>query len=325
MYTTLTTIQNYLIERFDANKWQVKLGPIEKEGQIEEDLLITLVRIEEETSVKKQNAQLQTENNKRYYANPNVCLNLYILISSHASYEIALQQISETIAYLNSIYHGRNSLSEGKGEGEKPDIRDLNLSIELQSPTAEQWNSLWQTLGGKMVPSVLYKVRMITIEAHPSNKDVKYVKRVFVDDKSPLRYKNEQGMVMNEKEQQELLRVLEAIRKKEVPHLTIQELRFLFEKEVTLDGKEQESLLEGLTKLHEKGDIIFTLKELKHLRQNKIALTGAELSQYFDQEGDSDLTPKEQAMLFEYLTQLYERGCILSEKEKKYINISQIN
>lgn len=277
MYTTLNTIQNYLSKKLKAvdNNWQVKLGPIEKEGQTEEGLLITLVRIEEETSTKKQTAFHRTSKTSGYYANPDVCANLYILISSHASYEIALKQINDTIYYLNSIYPDDNNISD--------EIK--KLSIELQSPTAEQWNSLWQTLGGKVVPSVLYKVRMITISAISSNKEAKLVERVYVDEKSPLRYKNEEGIAMNDEEQEELLRVLEDLRKEDGPHLSVQELRFLFKKEVTLDQKEQGKLLEGLADLHEKGNTVFTVNELQIMLKNGIALSEEEIN-YIEQNKD---------------------------------------
>ncbi len=283
MYTTLTTIKNYLEQKFRQQKsslgWEVQLGPIEKEGQVEKSLFITLVRSEEETSVKQPNAQLRTnaEGNKHYYVNPDVCLNLYILISSHAEYGLALQQINDTIYYLNSIYHYQ----------EDSNISDeiKKLSIELQSPTAEQWNSMWQTLGGKVVPSVLYKVRMITISAISSNKEAKLVEEVIVDEKSPLRYKNEEGIEMNDEEQEELLRVLEDIRKKDAPHLSVQELRFLFKKEVTLDKNEQGSLFEGLKDLRKKGNTVFTVNELQLMQKNGIVLTEEELD-YIEQHKD---------------------------------------
>lgn len=170
MYTTLNTIKTYLQDKFNGienNDCTVELGPIEKEGQVEKNLLITLVRIEEETSVKQPNARLEKKSDgKPFYANPDVRLNLYVLISSHASYSHALQQINNTIYFLNSIYHNDSGISE--------DIK--KLSIELQSPSAEQWNSLWQTLGGKAVPSVLYKVRLITISSVSSTQEVQYVK-----------------------------------------------------------------------------------------------------------------------------------------------------
>ena len=283
MYTTLTTIKSYLKQKFNQQKhslgWEVELGPIEKEGQVEKSLFITLVRSEEETSVKQPNAQLRTnaEGNKHYYVNPDVCLNLYILISSHAEYGLALQQINDTIYYLNSIYRYQ----------EDSNISDeiKKLSIELQSPTAEQWNSMWQTLGGKVVPSVLYKVRMITISAISSNKEAKLVEHVFVDEKSPLRYKNEQGKELSDKEQEELLRVLEDLRKVDAPHLSVQELRFLFEKGATLVQKEQDNLLEGLKILHKNGHSAFTLKELTLMLNHNIPLSEEE-KDYLEQNKD---------------------------------------
>jgi hypothetical protein len=281
MYATLTTIKSYLKQKFNQQKhslgWEVELGPIEKEGQAEKALFITLVRTEEETSVKQPTAQLRMndEGKKRFYANPDVCLNLYILISSYAEYGLALQQINDTIYYLNSVYPDDVSISE--------EMR--KLSIELQSPSAEQWNSMWQTLGGKVVPSVLYKVRMITISAITSDKEAKLVEEVIVDEKSPLRYKNEEGIEMNNEEQEELLRVLEDIRKKDAPHLSVQELRFLFEKEVTLVQKEQDNLLEGLKILHKNGHSSFTLKELTLMLKHGIPLSEEE-KDYLEQNKD---------------------------------------
>lgn len=246
MYTTLNTIKTFLRDKFKSigdNECTVEIGPIEKDGQVEKNLLITLVRTEEETSVKKQTSFHRISETSGYYANPDVCLNLYFLISSHASYDIALRQINNTVYFLNSIYREDDSISDEMKA----------LSIELQSPTAEQWNSLWQTLGGKVVPSVLYKVRMITIKAIESDKEVHFVEQVVVDEKSPLRLKVESGDSLNEEEQEELLRILEGIRSEDRPHLSIQELRFLLEKNVNLNEQEQEKLVAGLNQLYEEG------------------------------------------------------------------------
>ena len=134
----------------------VTLAPIEKEGQTEEDLLITLLRIEEETSRKPQSVHRHEGEGVRKQTNPDVCLNLYILISSHArQYETALAQISDAIYWMN---------------GWRPEEHG-GIVVELQSLTAEQHNSLWQTLGGIMVPSVVYKVRMVTISSETVEED----------------------------------------------------------------------------------------------------------------------------------------------------------
>lgn len=271
MYTTLNTIKTFLKDKFKGigdNECTVDIGPIEKEGQVEKNLLITLVRAEEETSVKKQTAFHRISETSGYYANPDVCLNLYILISSHASYDIALRQINNTIYFLNSIYPDDASISE--------EMR--RLSIELQSPTAEQWNSLWQTLGGKVVPSVLYKVRMITISALSSTREVPFVKMkdgkeseigVVIDTKSTLRWKLEQGQTLNKDETNELLSVLTNIRAKKLPHLSPVELRFLFGNRIPLDNDEQKQLVNYLVELRKQDSVLSTEEENLIQKYNK--------------------------------------------------------
>lgn len=181
MYTTLYLIKEYLKNCFQYKETgrnnlgyvNVTLAPIEKDGQKEgEDIVITLLRVEEETSRKPQSVYqyqygIDEKDGKRKAIskkrNPDVCLNLYVLISSHAQiYETALAQISDVVYWMNSIDYEMNS----------DEISGKHLRVELQSLTAEQHNSMWQTLGGKMVPSVVYKVRMVTISSEPSTQPV---------------------------------------------------------------------------------------------------------------------------------------------------------
>ena len=187
MYTTLTHIKKYLEYCFSperartvfVDKEKIVLAPIEKEGQGEgEDIVITLLRIEEETSRKQQSpfryAVDERDGKKKVVSknvNPDVCLNLYVLITSHAQkYDTALAQISDVIYWMNNINY-RDDSNEISANG---------LHVELQSLTTEQHNSMWQTLGGKMVPSVVYKVRMVTITAAESTEKVVPVKDIFL-------------------------------------------------------------------------------------------------------------------------------------------------
>lgn len=187
MYTTLTHIKEYLEDCFSperartvfVDKEKIVLAPIEKEGQGEgEDIVITLLRVEEETSRKQQSpfryAVDERDGKKKVVSknvNPDVCLNLYVLITSHAQkYDTALAQISDVIYWMNNINYKDDS----------NEISANSLQVELQSLTSEQHNSMWQTLGGKMVPSVVYKVRMVTITAAESTEKVVPVKDIFL-------------------------------------------------------------------------------------------------------------------------------------------------
>lgn len=215
IHTTLLSLKKYLENtfQFKANRESslgyvnVTLAPIEKEGQKEgEDIVITLLRLEEETSRKPQSVfqyGIDEKDGKRKALskkrNPDVCLNLYVLISSHAQvYETALAQISDVVYWMNSIDYEMGS----------DEISGNHLRVELQSLTAEQHNSMWQTLGGKMVPSVVYKVRMVTISSESSSQPVYPVSSLSLTGSSgpwsSLLVKLHAGEGLSEEEQDDL-------------------------------------------------------------------------------------------------------------------------
>ncbi|MBR2261319.1 MAG: DUF4255 domain-containing protein [Paludibacteraceae bacterium] len=147
----------------------IGLAPIKKDGQEnDEDVTITLLRIEEETSRKPQSVYHYVKEDDKLIkkANPDVCLNLYILIVSHAQdYETALLEISKVIYWMNSF-------------------QSKDCIVELQTLSAEQNNSLWQTLGVEIKPAVVYKVRMVTISSKVVDDDVSVVNET--EDGSPV-------------------------------------------------------------------------------------------------------------------------------------------
>lgn len=179
---TLEAIQSYLLEKmYPSSEYQLNgiyLDAIQKDVSQKEGLCITLLHVEEETSRKQQSpfryAMDERDGKKKVVSknvNPDVCLNLYVLITSHAQdYGTSLAQISDVIYWMNNINY-RDDSNEISANG---------LHVELQSLTTEQHNSMWQTLGGKMVPSVVYKVRMVTIAAAESTEEVVPVKNVFL-------------------------------------------------------------------------------------------------------------------------------------------------
>lgn len=109
---------------------------------------------------------------------PDVDINLTILISSQASqYETALKQISEVISIMNSIKTAPKpaKLSDETFEA----VRSVNIS--LQNMSFDQNLSLWQTLGSGMVPSLVYKVRMLTVQGIPEADVIKNIDKVIIE------------------------------------------------------------------------------------------------------------------------------------------------
>ena len=158
IYKSLTYIKEYLSDKLKADGWTVELNAVSKEEQPSgRDILITLLQIEEERDTKSQEYYRKTDTGIMVQINPEIKINLYILISSQKEqYETALRQISQVIG----IFQTKNTFD--KKEINKAGIESLTL--DLYSLTFEQNNSLWQTVGTKIMPAVMYKIRTLVVE-----------------------------------------------------------------------------------------------------------------------------------------------------------------
>lgn len=133
------------------------------------NVVITLVNIEEESTLKNQPALKRPFiNNKGTYQNPPVYLNLYVLFVSNYSgndYPLALKRLSYIIQFLQ----GKNSFSSsssvlgGSIDLSNDNITELRFTLELYTLTFEQINHLWGSLGGRQMPFVMYKLRLVAI------------------------------------------------------------------------------------------------------------------------------------------------------------------
>jgi hypothetical protein len=104
---------------------------------------------------------------------PELKFNLYILISSQKEpYETALRQISRVIG----IFQEKHSFD--KEEIIEEGIE--SLIFDLYPLTFEQNNSLWQTLGATIMPSVMYKVRTIVIQESKDDSEGPLIKKVKI-------------------------------------------------------------------------------------------------------------------------------------------------
>jgi hypothetical protein len=125
--------------------------------------VMSLVNIEEDR-ISKSPQNFVKVNDKVEYRNPKIFLNLYCLFAvANSSYDTALQQLSLIIQFFQykNVLNHQNSPAASEP---KLDPRIDKLVFDLHSLNFEQVNHLWGTLGGKYLPSVLYKVRLVTIE-----------------------------------------------------------------------------------------------------------------------------------------------------------------
>jgi hypothetical protein len=138
------------------------------QNQLKDKVVISLVNTEEESTLKNFPHNQKNGNLVSYIHNP-VHLNLYLLFTANypQSYDTALTRLSGIIMF----FQHRKTFDVTSAQP-LPDNIDLNdpedisifLKFELFTMTFEQINHLWGTLGGKQMPFVLYKARLITIK-----------------------------------------------------------------------------------------------------------------------------------------------------------------
>jgi hypothetical protein len=121
-------------------------------------IILSLVNVEEDKVAKINENFIKTEASV-LYKNPPLFVNLYILIASNlSSYNDSLK----AVAYIMQFFQSQNFFTPVSHPG--LDSRISQISVDLFSLNFEQINHIWSTMGGKYLPSVMYKLRQLKIE-----------------------------------------------------------------------------------------------------------------------------------------------------------------
>lgn len=119
----------------------------------------SIINIEEERTLKAHLPQRVLSNGQHVISEPELKLNLYLLFAANFKvYEEALKYLSHILAFFQS--HPCFTQQEFPAL----DSRIEKLALELQSPSFEQLNQIWGFSGGKQLPSVIYKARMVILQ-----------------------------------------------------------------------------------------------------------------------------------------------------------------
>jgi hypothetical protein len=147
----------------------------DQEGRLKDKVVISMVNIEEESTLKNGAHHLRNplSGGIEYFQRP-VFLNLYLLFTatlpdgaSSDDYERALRRLSLVIEFFQSkkVFTIQNSPQSIYDNSEDEAVREeLRLLPELYTLTFEQINHLWGSLGGKQVPFAMYKVRLVKVQ-----------------------------------------------------------------------------------------------------------------------------------------------------------------
>jgi len=120
--------------------------------------ILSLVNVEEDRIVRQQENFVRSENGV-IYKNPPLYLNLYVVFAiNRTEYTDSLKWL----AFIIQFFQYQKVFTPLSHPALDPKIQKLVL--DLHSMNFEQVNHMWSILGGKYLPSVLYKIRQITLD-----------------------------------------------------------------------------------------------------------------------------------------------------------------
>lgn len=165
-----------------------KYHPNSNEQSLDDKIVISLVRVEEETALKnKPHYSPSPDNSTTVYHNPPVFINLYLLFSFNSlNYENALTYLSRTVRFFQSkaVFTHKNTHPVNGTLNELDKTDAFKLLIDLYSPGFEESNHLWAMLGGKQLPSVMYKLRVLEMKLQRKQDERGLIKEIEISDEN---------------------------------------------------------------------------------------------------------------------------------------------
>lgn len=168
IYSAVNTVKNAINDYFQ-NRYNV-LGEkvivsnlVNPDGSVAvtepDTIVMTVVNIEPETVSHKGKMSSKDILN----------LNIYVLFSAsftELNYQDGLKYLSGVFAY----FHSNRALNHSNTPDMEPGIDKITFEIVKQD--VQQTSYLWGAMGAKYMPSVLYKMRMVTIKDGSFNLNV---------------------------------------------------------------------------------------------------------------------------------------------------------
>ncbi|MCA6362927.1 MAG: DUF4255 domain-containing protein [Bacteroidetes bacterium] len=166
---TRITLDQFLRQRFLVQESKVILNKLNDPSgnaakKNENRVVITLINIEKEVNKQFYGRSQRTASGSFSEVQPFERYNIDLLISSN------FDDYSETLKFLNAsiLFFQINPSLTGASFGNiPPGISKLEFDIE--KITYHQMHSLWTAMGANYVPSVIYKMRLVTIQGEETS------------------------------------------------------------------------------------------------------------------------------------------------------------
>ncbi|MBM3442387.1 MAG: DUF4255 domain-containing protein [Bacteroidetes bacterium] len=152
--------------------------------QIENRVCLFLLRVEEEKMTKAGGFQANPG------SPPPMRINLYLVFAAHfpdPNYREALHFISLVIEF----FQGKSTFDKSNTPGLSANID--KLIFEFVNQDLSEMNNMWSLIGAKYIPSVVYKVRMLTFSQFMIREEVPSIVRPAARPRTPSDIFNASG------------------------------------------------------------------------------------------------------------------------------------
>ncbi|PBJ15891.1 DUF4255 domain-containing protein [Flavobacterium sp. ACN6] len=132
---------------------------------LEDKTVLTLIRIEEDKALKNI-PNYVAESSKTLYKSNDQSIILYLIFSANRNaYVNSLNEISKINTFFQekSLFTQANTLYSNANDVMK-NIKSFRFTVTVYTPEFEELNHIWGTLGGRQLPSLLYKVSHVEME-----------------------------------------------------------------------------------------------------------------------------------------------------------------
>lgn len=165
-------------ERVIANNLLTQDGSLQ--SGIDDKIILSLVNTEEERIAKDPNIYHKQPDGSLKIKKPEIKLNLYILVIPYfpSDYNEAMKMISLMIGFFQK----KNKFTPANTPDLDPRLR--NITMEMVTMNMEQLNHLWASLGAKYTPSVLYKMRLVSIADDEIEGTGEPIKEIYINEKT---------------------------------------------------------------------------------------------------------------------------------------------
>ncbi|AEL28456.1 DUF4255 domain-containing protein [Cyclobacterium marinum] len=155
-------------------------GTSDAADAMRDKMVLTLVNLHEEGALKNF-PNHQFNDGKVQYKNRVINLHLFLLFSANRNlYSNSLKDLSAVIKFFQGKkrFNQYNTVFNRELEAME-DVSDFDFTLELYTPTFEEMNFIWGTLGGKQLPSVLYQLNILSIERDLTHSEGPLIESVY--------------------------------------------------------------------------------------------------------------------------------------------------